>query len=232
MKEINIKIIGLGGVGSYLAEAICRYVAYGFEDDSISITFIDGDKYEEKNKIRQHFQGGGNKAQNQRLKFEEIYKSINFKDLGEYVTEHNINSIIHENDAVFICVDNHATRKLINSFCNNMKNITVISGGNEMTDGNTQLYVKKDGVKITPSLTDYHDEVENPDDKNPHDMSCEELAKAGSPQLLFSNMTVAVYMCWMYYAVNTTENIDSIPNEVYWDGLTMNALGKVRNPKK
>ncbi len=230
---MNIKIIGLGGIGSYLSEFIIRFSAYKFVDEKVIISFIDGDIYEEKNKQRQNFKGGGNKATNQRLKYGEVYKHIVFKDFNEYITEHNINEIIKDEDIIFICVDNHSTRKLINDFAEEkLSNSIIISGGNDFTDGNVQLFIKKDGIKITPSLTDYHEEIKNPDDKNPSQMGCEELVKSGTPQLLFSNITAAINMAWMFYNIIENKNIESMPNEVYFDGITLNAKSYVRKLKK
>jgi len=228
---MNIKIVGMGGIGSYLTEFVTRYISYEFADEKVIISFIDGDLYEEKNKQRQNFKGGGNKATNQKLKYLDIYPDILFKDLTVYIEEHNINEIINEDDIIFVCVDNHATRKLISDYAETLNNITIISGGNDYTDGNVQLFIKKDGVKMAPSLTDYHEEIKNPDDKNPSQMGCEELAKSGTPQLLFSNITAAIYMAWMFYNI-IKNNIIGMPNEVYFDGLTMNAKGYIRKPKK
>jgi len=222
---MNIKIIGLGGIGSYLSEFVIRYLNFTSTDYK-SVTFVDGDKYEIKNLERQNFKGGGFKASNQKDKYDKIYPSIEFKDFNEYITEHNISDIIQEGDLIFLCVDNHSTRKTVNEFCKKLKNMILISGGNEFTDGNTQIFIREDGVNITPTLTDYHDDILNSKDKNPNDMSCEELAEAGSPQLIFANITAAVYMCWLYYNYVANKNVTR--NEVYFDGCGMNAASKIR----
>ena len=103
----------------------------------------------------------------------------------------------------------------------------MISGGNEFTDGNAQLYVRKDGQDITPDLCMYHPEIANPEDKLPTEMSCEELS-VSEPQLGFTNLGVAFKMCCMFY--NTViENYER--SEVYFDILTMNANSKARAVK-
>src|SRR5437868_3076277 len=60
--RLLFKIIGLGGIGSHLAPALCRYLdALGGEDHLV--VFIDGDAYEAKNATRQVFDDIGNKAE-------------------------------------------------------------------------------------------------------------------------------------------------------------------------
>ena len=65
---MNIKIIGLGGVGSILAGRMARFLNYmnvgSHHHESVNIVLIDGDTYEEKNRQRQEFsEVGGNKAE-------------------------------------------------------------------------------------------------------------------------------------------------------------------------
>ena len=111
---------------------------------------------------------------------------------------------------IFSCVDNHATRKLLSERCEELDNITLISGGNEYTDGNIQVYVKRDGKELSlPIANRYHPEVANPADKNPGDtpaptrqpaQGCAAVVQA-SPQLVFTNNSIAAKMLECYYAV-------------------------------
>ena len=139
--------------------------------------------------------------------------------------------MIQEGDIVFIGVDNHASRKLISEYVQkSVSDVTVISGGNEYTDGNVQIYIRKEGRDLTPSLTAYHPEIEEPDDKSPEDMSCQELEKA-EPQLLFTNLTVATIMCWVFYRLVKTEDIlglETKVSEIYFDIVSMSVLSKMR----
>jgi tRNA A37 threonylcarbamoyladenosine dehydratase len=57
----KVKIIGVGGIGSYLVEPLARYL--NFLNTSVEITIVDGDAYESKNKQRQQFSKIGNKAE-------------------------------------------------------------------------------------------------------------------------------------------------------------------------
>ena len=46
---------------------------------------------------------------------------------------------------MFLCVDNHKSRMIINNYCKQLNDVILFSGGNEFTDGNVQIYVRKEG---------------------------------------------------------------------------------------
>ncbi len=227
---INVKIIGLGGIGTALCDPLCRFMNY-LKTEHFKVTLVDGDSYEIRNQERQIFNQIGNKAT---VKFNDLrgeYDDVMFDEFTEYVNTENVGEVIQENDIVFIGVDNHMTRKIISDYAqSSVKNITIISGGNEFTDGNVQIYIRKEGKDITPSLTAYHPEIEIPGDKSPEDMSCQELAES-APQLLFTNLTVATIMCWVFYRLVKTEGVPGLigdKSEVYFDIVSMSALSKSR----
>ncbi len=224
---MKIVIVGLGGVGSILCDNLARYLNYSDIDASVSL--VDGDFYEAKNNERQLFTRLGDKATVKCSEMSLKFNNVNFQDFNEFVNEDNISSIISEKSIVFICVDNHLSRKVISDYCQTLENITVISGGNEYTDGNAQLYKREDGKNVTASLIEYHPEIEYPEDQSPEDMSCEELSHS-EPQLLFTNLTVATIMCWMFYAVHKEKDVTKHA-EVYFDITSMATLAKTRNSK-
>jgi hypothetical protein len=117
---------------------------------------------------------------------------------------------------------------IINNYCKTLNNVMLISGGNELTDGNAQLYVKEGGEDKTPDLCAYHPEIANPDDRLPEEMSCEELSQS-APQLYFTNLGVATLMCWLFYNAFVNKEYDR--SEVYFDILTMSADAKIRVTK-
>ncbi len=112
--------------------------------------------------------------------------------------------LIHDGDCVFLACDNHATRKLVGQHCSSgsLSDVVLISGGNDGiedgltgTYGNVQIYVRKDGTDITTPIERFHPEIANPTDQPPDELSCLELAAAGTPQLSFVNLAVASAMC-------------------------------------
>jgi molybdopterin/thiamine biosynthesis adenylyltransferase len=209
-------------------ERLCRFLNYSDESSSTNIKLVDGDHYESKNYKRQDFTFVGNKASIKASEMKGKFQNLSFQMYEEYVNDKNVSYVIKENDIVFICVDNHKSRMVINNYCKKLKNVTIISGGNELTDGNVQIYVRKEGKNITPDLCMYHPEIANPGDKLPDEMSCEELS-VSEPQLYFTNLGVATIMCWAFY--NILNNKYDV-SEVYFDIISMTADAKKRTTKK
>lgn len=222
----NLKIIGLGGIGSELCEKISKFL--NFLNNDVVITLIDGDEYEMKNRERQEFSDFGNKAEVKRIDLMMKYPDIRVESIGAYVDSTNITDIIKENDIVFLGVDNHKTRKIVSDYISKLTDAVLISGGNELVDGNVQIHIRKGGENVTPRLTDYHPEIDNPDDKLPDEMSCEELHNV-KPQLLFTNVGVSTLMCWAYHNII---NDLPVPSEIYFDITMMKMDPKQRKPKK
>jgi len=227
---MRIVLIGLGGVGTILVNRLCRFINYAKIEilKDIQIHLIDGDTYEEKNYERQEFLGFGNKAEMKAKELERIYKKVKFSTFNEYLNQTNVSEHIQNGDVVCLCVDNHATRKFVSDYCATISNITLISGGNEWTDGNVQIFVRRDNKNLTPTLTMYHPEIDNPDDRSPENMSCEELANS-EPQLYFANLSVATFMCWAFWNIVIENNIEE--SEIYFDIGIMTARPVIRAVK-
>ncbi len=66
-------------------------------------------------------------------------------------------------------------------------------------------------------------------DKLPDEMSCQELSES-DPQLYFTNLGVATFMCWAFYNVVVKEQYER--SEVYFDILKMTADAKIRTVVK
>lgn len=199
-KTRKIKVVGVGGIGCYLIEPLSRYLSYS--EDNCEITLIDGDSYEEKNRDRQRFSSFLNKAESTAGQLKTDFPKIHFRSKNEYITEENVVTNIREGDTVFLCVDNHATRKIVSNRCGELDNVTLINGGNDYTDGNVICYIRKDGKDITKSLTDLHPKIANPEDENPgksdyQNSSCQREAPQ-QPQLLFTNLAIASMMLNCY----------------------------------
>lgn len=200
----KVKIIGLGGIGTYLVEPLVRYLSHQYDD--VQVTLIDGDTYEEKNRGRQRFSKFDNKASVTSEELAAKFSKIHFKAKQEYLDDDNVTGIIRENDIVFACVDNHATRKVISDRCEELDNVTLISGGNDYTDGNVILYRRKDGNDIGRAPTSLFKEIANPQDVNPATVATKKAEGCieqtdSNPQLLFTNNAIAATMCNVFYAV-------------------------------
>lgn len=203
MTTKKVKVIGLGGIGTYLVEPLVRYLSHQYDD--VQVTLIDGDSYEEKNRNRQRFGKFDNKAL---VTVEELtpkFPKVHFKAKKEYLDDDNVISVIREGDIVFACVDNHATRKLISDRCEELDDVTLISGGNAYTDGNVILYRRENGKDVGRAPTKLFKEIANPKDVNPATVvekadGCVEMTE-DNPQLLFTNNAIATTMCNVFYAL-------------------------------
>ncbi len=196
---LEIKAVGIGGIGCALLPFLCRYLQYAGE--RARLTLIDGDRFERANAARQDFASLGNKAEVKSLELAREFEALAFRSVPEYVTADNVARLIGEGEIVFLMVDNHASRHLVSRHAADLSDLTLISGGNDFEDGNVQIYVRQAGQDLTPALGRYHPEIAHPEDQNPATMSCEELMAAGAPQLLFTNLMVASLMLNAFYAI-------------------------------
>jgi molybdopterin/thiamine biosynthesis adenylyltransferase len=223
MARKPIKVIGCGGIGTWLLDPLCMFL--NFDSPKTEITLIDGDVFEEKNRRRQKFSNGGNKAQAKAAELLELYPDLYISAEPDYITSNNVVRHLRNDDTVFLCVDNHATRKLVGGRCEELDNVVLISGGNELHDGNVQVHIREQKKNLTlPIVNKHHPEIINPDDHNPGEahFGCGALV-AATPQLVFMNNAIATMMCNAYYAYT---------NGVFHGKLAKMALGKLAGPQK
>lgn len=196
----KIKVVGAGGIGGVLLPTLTQHLAYSKDRDDIVLTVIDGDTYEPRNRERQSFHRIGNKAEVTVERLKQDFPDISIYAFGEFVTPDSAEYLLEDGDTILLCVDNHTTRKLVSDFCRDMDSVVLISGGNEYTDGNIQVYVRKDGVDMTlPLANRFHPEIQRPTDKSPHEVGCGEEALV-EPQLLITNFMIAALMLNAFWA--------------------------------
>jgi molybdopterin/thiamine biosynthesis adenylyltransferase len=225
-KTERAAVIGVGGIGKFLLSALARFLAYD-QERTWTLVLVDGDGYEVKNAQRQAFSKLGNKAEVTAEELRVQFPELVITAIPAFVaavgaqahTDHErmtvpIDQVIHEGDWVFMCVDNHATRKMVSDFVQTLNNIRLISGGNDYTDGNVQIVIRRNWQNVFPSLDQFHPEIAQPADRPPFAMSCEELAQAGSPQLIFANQMAAALMCAVFWG---EMNRRLQTEEVYFD---------------
>jgi len=200
--KLDIKLIGVGGIGCALVPFLARYLESESQvtGEAVRITLVDGDDFETRNAARQSFEALGNKAKVKASELARSFPGVSFRAIPEFVTAANLPQLIGPGDLVFLAVDNHATRRVVSRRCEELSDVVLISGGNDLTDGNVQVYVRQNGHDVTSPLTRFHPEIAEPKDKSPAEMSCEELTLAAAPQLLFVNVTVASAMLNVFYA--------------------------------
>jgi molybdopterin/thiamine biosynthesis adenylyltransferase len=217
---LTVRLVGVGGVGGIVGRYLTIFLAsLGCETRLI---FIDGDEFEPQNASRMLFGNCGNKAKVlcSELRQYVANTQLTLMAVDQLITPQNIRQLLPEGEeqVILLCVDNHATRKLVSDYCEGsdgrpgLQNICLISGGNDGVGvdsfgqnlrgsfGNCQIYLRRDGQNITDSLTRYHDEIANPADRLPDDRPCTDLIQS-VPQLLFANLMTASAICntfWLH----------------------------------
>jgi hypothetical protein len=194
--------IGLGGIGLPLARLVVQFLA-SFREQEIRVVLCDGDAFEPDNLYRMDVPGFGNKAAAVAGELAERFgrSGLHLRWVPEYLTAKHARKVITEGDLVLAAVDNHFTRKLVSDRCRRLKDVALISGGNDGVEdgrrgtyGNVQVYARVGGRDRHPPLDRFHPEIARPADRNPADLDCLELAGAHAPQISLVNAAVATAM--------------------------------------
>ncbi|MHC4948424.1 MAG: ThiF family adenylyltransferase [Planctomycetota bacterium] len=212
--EVTCRVAGLGGIGQVVAVYLARFLAS--RGRPARLVLIDGDRYEQGNETRMFFDACGNKAQvmHERLRRDCDGTPVTIVAVPEYLRPDNLDRLVPSGpgESLLLCVDNHATRKLVAEHVHGLDDTCVISGGNDGVGpdstgavragvaGNVQAFVRRGGRVAGPSLTKYHPEIDRPADRRPDDAGCLEQA-ASTPQILFANLTAAAVMLDAWYTL-------------------------------
>lgn len=218
----KVIVVGCGGIGSWLIPPLCRFLKS--DGWAGQVHLIDGDVYEDGNQSRQDISAdanGQNKAQAQLLRISPMYPTMNISAHTEYVSNDNVDALVVANSVVFVCVDNHPARARIDRRASKLDDICVISAGNEETDGNVTISLRRGGQKITESLIHRHPEVGR---ARKHDRAagCEDLIEEGNKQLLITNLAAATaalmafQMLWDPPAPKG-DKAPTFPQDIYFD---------------
>ena len=212
----RIVLIGLGGIGSQLLPSLVRYLGHRPEPRPL-LVLVDGDAYEPGNRSRQLFPDdalGTNKAEALAQAFRG--SELGVQAIAEFVTPANVGFVVREDDLCLLAVDNHPTRALVDRHIAGLTDVTLISGGNDETDGNVQLVRRRDGWSVDGHLTEIHPEIGMATEEEPRGDGCQVMA-AERPQLLVTNLMVASAMLSCLWQISER---GSVPySEVYLDAI-------------
>jgi molybdopterin/thiamine biosynthesis adenylyltransferase len=204
-------IIGVGGIGGNVARDLPKLLT-GWRRD-YKIMLVDGDTVEEKNCVRQPYQKqdiGLNKARALAKKINSFY-NVDCLFLDKYITNNELDVICDKYSKyipVFIgCVDNDATRKLIQMTYLKQKDAALIDGANSEYEGNVYDSKIIDGVRKGPIRSEYY---QLDDDINPGLKGCEELAAKGATQYLVTNNKVASVILEHIHAMITEFSAEGV----------------------
>ena len=210
----RIVLIGCGGIGSQLLPPLARYLASRPEPRPL-LVLVDGDVFEPGNIGRQVCSPrdlGMNKAE----ALAQIARDIGIATqvIEAAIDDRTVGHVVREGDLVCLAVDNHPTRALVDRHLLALADATLISGGNDETDGNVQLVRRRDGRSVDGHLTEIHPEIGEGSAAESREAGCQVLATE-RPQLLVTNLMVAAAMLNGIWAVLET---GSVPySEVYLD---------------
>ncbi len=133
LKRSKVMVVGLGGVGSYAAEALAR-AGIG------NLILIDGDVIEKSNINRQlvalHSTIGLNKTDVMGARVMDINPEVNLKTIHEFLEPHRIGEIIsiEKVDVVLDCIDSLSPKISLLKECKRQKVrcVSVMGAGGKM----------------------------------------------------------------------------------------------------
>lgn len=225
MKIDHVFVIGVGGTGSHLVEALGRLLSY-HENGTRSITLIDGDSYEEGNMERQLFDSeflNQNKAtaMARRLAFAEVNTYQQYVNRGRFASIINdISPNVEENILVITSVDNHRTRFDILNALEDRPNVVVVNPGNALYSGHVMVWAKVNGEQKMVHPFDRYDDIRNPTDQIPGFGGCQAEA-VSQPQLIIANAFAAVLVLNL---VSSILNDVPVFDEVHFNGPRMRVV--------
>lgn len=177
------------------------------------LALVDGDIFEERNRIRQSFDKVGPKAEVRRRQLlhlyypdEEAEPDVIIRAFPEYVTPDNVEQLIPDEAIVLLSPDNHPTRMLVSNHVKRLRDCLLIIGANDGidatvgtdgTEGWIVVHYRKEGKDLTPPIEVYHPEVARGTERGPWEKSCGELIAQGATQVLQTNLLVGHWMLQM-----------------------------------
>lgn len=202
-QPVRVILVGLGGIGSKLADELARYMMYEPKAPK-ELLLVDGDVYSQSNLDRQSIlesDVGRPKAQVWSEGIAGEFHKLSVSGLCGYVVPRGTkkDNVVHidklpmEGAITILGLDNHKSRKMFSDHFKEVKNGVLINGGNK-TEGEGSLItsVRVGGEWLMPPIDAFHPEIADPQDKNPGELSCAELAKIkGGTQIIWANQMVA-----------------------------------------
>lgn len=237
----HVFVVGAGGIGSHLLESLTRLLSY-HERGTKNITVIDGDQYEEKNRIRQLFAAdliGMNKAEAATKRLLNCLgdEKAPIKPVTFFIDRYRFSDILAQSglaagDRVLVvgAVDNQATRKdlilALESIAEDSQNFVYIDGGNGYANGQVLVFAKEKGVSLTLHPFDKYQDLKHPEDHIPGE-GCQEEAPS-TPQLITANASAALGILWSVQAM-----LDGKPwfEEIHFDTQKMKLM-PLGDPRK
>lgn len=232
---VRVIVVGAGGVGTWLCGGLARQLEFSAPGSALII--VDGDNFEEKNKERQSFHGAGNKAEVLARELGPMFPRTFIVPQAAWIvasveqgaeaspdsdepiaTRIAASDLLANGDVIYAVVDNDAARKVLIEAASVLDDVDIFTAGNDdMYYGSVYHYRRRNGEDVTINPLVNHPEYENPSDRNPGDMSCQERAELdGGTQLVGTNMAVAAYLLGRNHKVILEDN-EVTEGEIFFD---------------
>lgn len=242
----RLVIVGCGGTGAYVIQSVCRLLysirqanaeadtnhetaalAGGRLPKTIPpVLIVEGGEVSERNVLRQGYlpqDAGRNKALVLGERYSGAY-GMAINSYPHYLSEQTrIQDLVCDGAIVVGCVDNAASRKVLDEKLREFENIVYLDSGNGAVavpegeeppsvsqqraireggwDGQVVLGARKNGETILPFPAEVFPdlvEVEDPDDRHPETIPCGEVT-ASAPQRMLTNLGAAnVVLSYLY----------------------------------
>ena len=125
-KKSHIIVVGIGGVGSWVVEALAR-------SGIGKITMIDMDIVSESNINRQlpalSSTIGKDKTKIMMERVKEINPDCDITIIDDFLTKDNLNDLLKDSDYIMDCIDNSRVKAALISWCKSNKNKIIVIGG-------------------------------------------------------------------------------------------------------
>jgi hypothetical protein len=204
LRTFKIYQVGTGGTGSQLLNNMCRFISTMRKRGiKISLTLIDGDRFEEKNLLNQNITRrdiGINKAEVLATRYSAIYGiPIKYVDKYIYAAGELMEVVKHydqfssETPIIIGAVDNNATRQLMNQVFNGLSSCIYLDSGNgtDNMEGQCVIGYRYNKKTILEPIAAIYPEVLEDNDLIENIVGCDRPDEDESPQHITTNVLAA-----------------------------------------
>lgn len=188
--------IGAGGTGSHLIGPALAYLEryHRERDEAWQYVIADGDDFEQGNLERQLF-SPEYATVNKATTMAQMYNRYPVIAVPKFLGKEDLDEMVENGDTVLICADNHSIRRLVQDRALALQDAVIVNAGNELHDGNVQLFVREGGINQTPPITFLHPEIKFLSEDDRSAMTCAEVsALPGGGQIILANQQAASWM--------------------------------------
>lgn len=221
----NVIVIGLGGIGTWLASPLARFLHekhFGGE-----VILVDGDTFSELNLNRQDAEAceiGKPKAAAVAERLARAMPGLHLRTITEYITAVNVADILKDRALIIVAVDNHPARAIVARHAATLRDVCVLSAGNDKFDGNVHVYLRKAGRDETVPLMERHPEIAKSHTGDRATLGCDESITLGQTQLITTNFMAAAALLVAFHALWDRDSLRKgrphltpVPQEVFFD---------------